>query len=655
MTFVVLTDDLEAEIVRDPEPWVILERHPRFLGHWEVNGFSSNVRFDLREIIGPRRIIAPSRLEDLLAACEDHGYRLAFGEDPEAVLEPYRALSEPPPVLLDSSLAGTVNGLLPFQGRGMNFLRRVERGGVAQWSTGTGKSALQSALLKYHRDEQDFRLCWSLAKGHNKINTQRTYAELAGIESVLVDGTPKQRQRAYDRILETIATDPVVVVTNYEKFRDDFCEFEKTRAGHWRAELRPQFEPFFAVDSLFLWDEMPTKLKNRTSKLYQGVQACLYDHPFPKWDKRRAPSLRQYMFSATPIENDPEDWFNCVRLLDPEVYGSVKDFRDQYVRSYSFFDPNKPDKWHRLDEMELAAAHIVHQVDKERDPEIKAQFPAVLHDPRVLDWSEAHLRTYNRLIDLAEQASEESEEEGQPINMLALITILQMYCDLPSMVTHSAALREAWDAAVDDADENTTVPPIEGSKVAQTLLRLLEGKLPKDDDHTKLLELKSILLNEYPSDKVIIFSRFNRTFIPSMSRWLTKWDVPHVTYTGTAKQLQAAQDTFKADPSVRVFLASDRGSDSINLQEAKVLVNYNLPLKYSTKVQRNNRNNRITSTFETTTNIDLMMAGSVEQRVQEIIDLKRAYHEAVFGGVIADQSISAGLTGSDLRYILRGS
>ena len=40
---------------------------------------------------------------------------------------------------ITSALEGTVNGLLPFQVRGFNFLRDLPRGGIAQWSTGTGK------------------------------------------------------------------------------------------------------------------------------------------------------------------------------------------------------------------------------------------------------------------------------------------------------------------------------------------------------------------------------------------------------------------------------------------------------------------------------------------------------------------------------------
>lgn len=658
MGFALLDDDLEARIVNSPTAeqgrWLILEAHSRFLGHWQVQCLGSEYRFDLADIIGPKHLVSAAGLEEFLDACNEYGYEVAFADDPEAILEPYRRLDELPDLALNSALPGTTNGLLPFQWRGFNFLADLPRGGVAQWSTGTGKSALQSALLEYHKDR--YAICWSLVKGHNKINTQRTYRTFTGAEAILLEGTPKRRERAYLELLERLQAGErgLVVVSNYEKFRDDFCWFEKSKNDEWLARLREEFLPFFQADALYLWDEMPTKLKTRTSKLYKAVQACIYDSAYPVWDKRRASWLRQFMFSATPIENEPEDLFNCIRMMEPDAFGTVKQFHEKYVKRWSFHNPNKPEKWHHLDEMQLDIAHIVHQVDKERDPEIRSQFPEALPDPRIVDWDDTHLRTYNKLIDLAEQAAEEAEEEGEAVNTLALIGVLQMYCNIPSMVANSGALRDAWDAAVEDAEPDATVRPLEGSKLARDLLELFDGKLPKDEKHTKLMSLKSILLDEYRNDKIVVFSRFNKSFLPLMSGFLDQWGVGHVIYGGSDRQLQAAQDTFKADSSVQVFLSSDRGSDSINLEEARVGVNYDLPLLYSRWVQRNNRRNRITSKHKQTIDIDLMMADSVEMRIAEIIATKKGYHDAVFGGVIANQSIGGAITGSDLRYILRG-
>jgi SNF2 family DNA or RNA helicase len=66
-------------------------------------------------------------------------------------------------------------------------------------------------------------------------------------------------------------------------------------------------------------------------------------------------------------------------------------------------------------------------------------------------------------------------------------------------------------------------------------------------------------------------------------------------HDGTASQKQSAIDRFQADPNIKVFLSSDQGSDSINLDAGSSVINYDFPWKYSTLIQRVNRVNRITS------------------------------------------------------------
>ena len=655
MRYALLTDELIDEIaaspVEDRERWLVLEEHDRFIGHWEVNGLGSFFRFDLQEIIGPHRVVSPANLEEFLEAADEHGYDVAFGREPEYVLESYARLSEPPPVVLNSSLEGTVNGLLPFQARGFNFLRDLPRGGIVQWSTGTGKSVAQSALLKYHLEQGNFEVCLSLARAHNKVNTQRTYLALAGVETLVLDGTPKQRERIYLDIAERLESGPVVIITNYEKFRDDFCWFEKSKNGDWLARMHDTFRFIFERDLLCLWDEMPMKLKNRSSKLYRAVQACLYDHTYPKWDKRRSKNLRQYMFSATPIENDPEDVFNCVRLIDPDCFGTVKEFRDRYVKRYSFHDPNKPEEWHNLGDFELRMAHITHQVDKERDPEIAAQFPETIPEVKPIDWHESHRVIYDKLLKLSKEYAEEHEDdEGQKLNILGVIGVLQMLCNAPSAIGTSAARRDMFLEALEDGDTDAKV---QGSEVARLLVEKL-GKAPTDANHTKLEQLRQDITVRFKGQKVIVFTAMNETVIPIIAEHFDKWGVTYVRYDGTRAQMQEAEDRFKADPNIQVFLSSDKGSDSISLEVAVATIHYDQPWKWSTKKQRGNRNSRVTTKHKTLWEIEYVMANSVEERKREVVAMKQGYHDAVFGGVIANQSISATMSNADLMYILSG-
>jgi superfamily II DNA or RNA helicase len=633
-----LVDDELTQALKDSEEerkaWLFLEPHPEFQGRWVVSGFTQSFFFEMRDLIGPYKVVSPATLDKFLEMSESLGYRVAFFGSPEDILEPYERLDAPPEVRIDSAFNKTVNGLLPFQARGFNFLKDLD-GGVALWSTGTGKTVFTCGLVQYHAPKTD--VTFIVAKAHNKINTQRALKRLANVGSLVIDGDKKRRRKLYAEVNKMIGEGlhPVVVL-NYEKFRVD------------KDDLKALFEDNHVM---VVWDEMPTRLKTRTSQLYKGVVSCLYrtSPPAVSWHKKRAKSLRQFMLSATPIENDPEDFFNCVRLIDPRVYGTVDQFHDEYVASYSYFDPFKPSKWHNLDRMGLKAAHMVHQADKEKDPEIKAMFPDVIPETIYVDWDNKNRAIYDLLT---KQAAKLDLEEA---NVLALIGVMQMLCDAPTMVNNSAAHREAYEAAMEVwADMGGKEPKIKGSTVAQQLVAALGAKNLSDEHHTKLSTVRELLCETHPDEKVLIYSAFNEGLMPIMEDKLREWNVSYVRYTGTPKQKQAAEDAFMTDPDVQVFLSSDMGSDSLSLGAGSVVIHYDLPWKWSTYTQRENRVHRVDSEFDTVRYYTLLMADSVEDRKIEIIEKKLGFHDQIFNGDIADQAASAKMTREDLWYILTG-
>lgn len=619
----ILTDELIEEIAASPDAgnWLILDAHPDFPGNWVVECLDPGFLLDFRELIGNYRVCSPSNVDKFLALADSLGYSVAFVNDPAGILTHYEALAKPPEVEILSSLPGTTSGFLPYQLQGYNFLKD-QKAGVAMWSTGTGKTVLAGALLKYHLMRHSFDLAFVVVKAHNKVNVQRTLLRLADIDSVVLDGPQKRRHETLTGLAE--APPGTVVVTNYEKFRVD------------QAHLLPLFEKRVLV----IWDEMPTKLKSRKTQLYKAIRKCLYKK-VALTDQRPA-DLRQYMLSATPIENNPEDWYNCVRLLDPELYGNVETFRKEYVQSFNPFS-YEPAVWKNLDKMGLKAAHMTHQVDKE-SPDIAKQFPEVIEEPYYIDWHPEDRAIYHLLQEEAKKKAVDRDffdEDG----VFGFLAVMQMMCNAPSMVSNSAALREAWDLGM--------IPKKKGSAVAKELQELLTRDLD-DKNHTKLETLKQLLLEEHPNEKIVIFSAASDTLLPILEVKLDEWLVPYVRYDGTPDEKQIAQDTFMEEDYVRVFLSSDKGSDSINLDAASVVIHYDLPWKWSTLIQRQNRIHRITSQFAKTRYYTLMMADSVEERKLHMILKKQKYHKQVFKGQIADQSESARMTREDLLYILGG-
>lgn len=597
-------------ISQSGEGWLILEKHPDFSGQWVVNSLKQGFLIDFIDLIGPYRAVGSGSLAAFLERAKDCEYQVAIAEDSTSILEEYNELNSLPEISLNSQLKGTENGLLPYQVQGFNFLKNKEAG-VAMWSTGTGKTVLANALLKFHLELGDFDYAFFVVRAHNKFNTQRALSGLSNIDSVVLDGPQKRRQEIIVGLVEE-PTVPKVVITNYEKFRID----------------QQLLLPLFENRVLLIWDEMPTKLKNRKTALYKSVRKLLYTKV--NLSDKRPKSLRQYMLSATPIENGPEDWFNCIRLLDPSTYGSITQFHNEFVATYSF---NQPVEWIDLDRMGLKSSNLVHRVDKE-SPDISKQFPKILETSLYIDWHEDDRIIYDKFI-----------REIKDYDPLALIQIAQFLCNAPSMVSRSAALRQEY---LNAKFYKYPIPQNWGSAMAYKFQSLLPYTLT-DTTHTKLETLRQLVTEDHKNEKIIIFSAYNEALMPILEQHLQKWLVNYVRYNGTIEEKQTAQDYFQKEDFVQVFLTSDQGSDSISLEEASVVIHYDLPWKWSTYIQRQNRAHRITSAHNQVRFYTLLMANSIEERKLEVISRKQGFHNSIFDGNL---STTFKWSKEDLLYIL---
>ena len=637
-----LLDQIEGEERDDQARWLFLSSSEEFRGRWEVSALWPDWYFDYEPIVGHYRTISPVKLGEFLDYSEEAGYHVVFDEPPEAILSAYEHLQDDPPFALPGGAEGQRQGFYRWQIEGFNKLIRDEaiRSGLVVWDTGTGKTAFITAALKWHEEHgHPFELAMVVVKKHNKLDTARKLHRLGGYDPYVVYGNPAKRDGVYAEVAADLGGfRKPIMVTNYESFRNDDEMFK------WLLEER---------DVLFFWDEMPTRLSSRNSKLYEAIQKSLWKVHQPRKGEpvMRMNWARMWELSATPIENNPEGMFNCVRLMDPMLLGTVTDFDSNYVTNRNQ-QSKRPDRWGNLDKLEGKIEFMTHRVSKD-DPDVAAMFPRVMPpDPVILiDWDERDRAIYDMLATKAVKVLEESSEDE--FNVLALIQTMQMLCDAPSMIGQSAENHKAFQKALGElGDEMPQM--VKGSEIALRLVESLK-KAPTDDRHTKLDTLREMLQEKHPDDKVLVYMTWASYGYAPLEAKLQEWDVSYVSYAGTDKQRQEAKDRFRSDPDIRVFLSSDKGSDSIDLPEAAVGINYNLPWTWTRRRQREGRNNRVDSELETVWWYDLIMANSVEQRKQEIIATKRGYHEALFEGKAAEDTTAAKLSHEDLIWILRGS
>lgn len=619
--------------------WLIIVPHEEFNGAWHVESLDPSFFFDFEDLIGEYRTLFPSGLEEFKQRADELEYEIAWAVDPSDVLDAYSSLREPPPFSINSKLEGTVQGFLPWQIEGYNKLIRPDdrRGGLCFWDTGTGKTVFVAMSILHHQKFDNVDTTLVVVKSNNKTDMQKKLKKLAGIDSVILDGYKPSKR--IDKYLELEQMDSRVIVMNYEKFREDRAFLEAFLTGR---------------RVLILWDEMPTKLKNRGTLLYNAVRDCLYkrvpnkEEPYNKeirWELKRPSWLRQYELTATPIERDPGDQFSCVRLIDPNVLGTTSKFEKEHVLLRDQFS-KKPKKWTRVDRIGHKLNYMMHRVDK-TDPKVAPYFPELIEDTVYIDWNDKHRKVYDALASKAALML----EDGEDISILALLSVLQMICDAPSMVNMSSIKREEFENLLAEATEDEEVQK-QGSEIAMRLVGQL-GEL-SDDKHPKLMRLKEDLTERYPDDKVLFFSTWAEYLHPIITKCLDEWGVTYAVYAGTDKQRQDAKDRWRNDPTCRVLVSSDAGSDSVDLPEASLVINYNLPWLFSRLRQRINRASRADSGHALLRVLNYAMAESAEERRLELIEIRRGYHED-FTGLSTKEARSAGYTMADLLYALLGS
>ena len=568
---------------------IFLEPHPHYPTHFSVSVMDEERKKLLIDIVGEYCAVPVFKLEELYSLAEANGFEhIWFIKNSSSLLDRFSSLNDEYPYELSFDLK-------KFQLQGFNYLKD-QKSDIVNWSTGTGKTVMGICKAKYLLETGQVDKVVVASRNHNKINWQRQLKRVAGLDSMVVEcvkGSTEKRREARTELYNTNR----ILIINYEKLRGDRQEI--------CSALRNQHV-------YFIWDEMPTMLKNPSSLVYKGARAAV----------QSCRQTYQTMLSATPLENSPEDVYACVKLLDDSIFSNITNFRNRYGLRFSRFNRYKVDVWnrHALKELGMRISHITHQADKYKDPEIAAQFPKEHWEDVIIDLSEEDRKLYDYVLDTILNDIDDDK-------VLSSILMLQLICDNPDLINFS-----------------------NGDFAAE----LRSKKVFTDNNSAKLQKLKD-LLSEIDG-KVVVFNMYNELGSERLYHYICNWGYNAVLYDGSASDKQKAEDAFRNDPSVKVFVSSDKGSDSINLEQGSSVINYNLPWKHTTLIQRVNRINRLTSNHDNIYYYNLLIADSIEDRKLEILEQKKQLQESIFTGTISDHADALEeLSRKNLHYILTGS
>ena len=315
------------------------------------------------------------------------------------------------------------------------------------------------------------------------------------------------------------------------------------------------------------------RIKNWTTKTAQSV--------------KRLRSRYAFVLTGTPLENRIDELYSIVDFLEPTVFGPLFRFNREF---YTFDEKGRPEDYRNLDRLH---ARLRPLMLRRRKADVETELPGrtdhvrlvPLSDPQRQNYA-AHEQIVSRLVHLAKRRPLLPAEQDKLMRELA---ILRMICDTNHIL----------------GDGDKSCP--------------------------KLRELEQILADCRETDdvKVIVFSEWER-MIELVRELAGRLGLGCAWHTGSVPQQRRRFEInrFKSDPACRVFLSTDSGGVGLNLQNASVVVNCDLPWNPARLEQRIARAWRKQQTRAVTV-YNLVAEDTIEHRMLATLADKRGLADGV--------------------------
>jgi SNF2 family DNA or RNA helicase len=315
---------------------------------------------------------------------------------------------------------------------------------------------------------------------------------------------------------------------------------------------------------------------------------------------------KQYilLLTATPVQNNLDELFNLVTLLEPGLLSTAKQFQRRFVDRRDKLTPRNVEELHAL----LAEVMV-----RNRRNTVGLQFTRRWARTERLVLTPEERQLYDAVTALVRGHLRKAGGKGG-FPRMALIA-LQM-----ALGSSSAAAA----ATLRNMAANEGYPAGERRTLAELAERA--GALTAGSKEERLLRL----VGDFP-DKMVIFTQFRATQELLQRRLRAAGHDVAVFHGGlTRLEKEAAIVRFRG-PS-RLLLATEAGSEGRNLQFAHAVCNFDLPWNPMRIEQRVGRLSRIGQTHDVYV-FNLVAADTVEAAVLHLLEAKLSMFELVIGEI----------------------
>jgi hypothetical protein len=347
--------------------------------------------------------------------------------------------------------------------------------------------------------------------------------------------------------------------------------------------------PFFTVMN---YEQVIPDLEEINERFRPDVVVLDEAQRIKNWNTKTAKRIKllrsryAFVLTGTPIENRIDELRSLVDFLDPTLLGPLFRFNREY---YELNEHGRPEACRNLDRLHERVRPVLL---RRRKAEVETQLPPRTDHQRLVPMSDQQRRTYAaheqevmRLVNASERRPlTEREQERMQLEL----AMMRMICDTNYILD------------------------------------------PEDRVCPKLAEVEQILSDCVANGaKVIVFSEWERMLELVRERCQER-GFGHAWHTGSVPQKARRKEInrFKDDPECVVFLSTDAGATGLNLQNASVVVNCDLPWNPARLEQRIARAWRKNQVLPVTV-YALIAEDTIEQRMLDTLATKRALAERV--------------------------
>ena len=536
------------------------------------------------------------------------------------------------PYIVDSPFLDE-HKLFPFQNVGLNViwgaLQQPQPRVLVQWDTGAGKTLCSclTAQKLISEDKIDMVLVFC-KRGPKRIDWKNEFERMTHLSvEAIGDWNRKQRHKFYEDF------DSQVLILNYEKIRNATMKSNgrgKPKTEDWsRTDLQQILDMIEGKRVLVVIDEAQ-KINTDTNLLSSGFSVLL----------ERDENTMCLGLTATPYKTSPLNIRNIFNVLVPELNGvsdmTPNEFKYEYGKTFEIFKTKWVEniyvkEWNQSKLPILGKRHEKWtHIAMKSDPDIAKQFPESMAKKIPFELSDQEMEIYFRAEEIVKNAYNPSMGGAA----WGMVDFLRVLCNTPEAMYKSESF------------------------VAKELVQQF-GSHYRTEDSAKyqLIEASIDTLIE-ADEKIVLFSYWtHNTLFPYLKALKAKYNgnLPIQAIWGVGMSDDEQQDAIKSfneHQGASILLSSDAGQEGLNLY-APYLWHVEVPRSYSEYKQRKDRINRGDSISKGITHTWIyrpVAIGTIEERTDAKVLLRRNEAEAIRGVVDENVSLEEEITVENLLF-----